>query len=64
MDFGGLNWSMLTIIGAAVLAVVIAFAAPRNRSSRERIRESEEATHRVYDAEEAERRSGVSDKGP
>ena len=55
MDFGGLNWSMLTIIGAAVLAVVIAFAALRNRSSRQRIRESEEATRRAYDAEERNR---------
>ena len=56
MDFGGLNWSMLTIIGAALLAVVIAWAALRNRSSRGRIRESEEATHRLYDAEERDRK--------
>ena len=56
MDFGGFNWSLLTIVGAAVLAIVIAVAALRNRSSRERIQESEDATHRLYDAEERDRR--------
>ncbi|WP_114954552.1 hypothetical protein [Sphingosinicella terrae] len=63
MDLGGFNWSLLTIVGAIVLAVVIAWAALRNRSSRAKIERSEEATRRVYEAEE--RAHGhESDKGP
>lgn len=63
MDFGGFNWSLLTIIGAAVLAAVIAFAALRNRVSRTRADESEAATRRVY-AEEERRHHGESDDVP
>ena len=52
MDLGGFNWSLLTIVGAIVLAVVIAWAALRNRSSRAKIERSEEATRRNYAAED------------
>jgi len=52
MDSGGFNWTLITIVGAIVLAVVIAWAALRNRSSRSEIERSEEATRRVYEEEE------------
>ncbi len=52
MDLGGFNWSLITIVGASILAIVIAVAALRNRSSSEKIEESERATHRNYDEEE------------
>jgi hypothetical protein len=63
MDFGGFNWSLLTIVGAIVLAVVIAWAALRNRSSRAEIDRSEQATHRVYEEEERAHH-GESDNVP
>lgn len=63
MDFGGFNWSLLTIIGAAVLAAVIAWAALRNRTSRPRADDSEAATRRLYDEEEREHH-GESDRVP
>ena len=64
MDFGGFNWSLLNIVGPAILLIVIAWAVLRNRRSRRTDAESEAATHRLYDQEEAERRRGGSDKGP
>jgi ribose 1,5-bisphosphokinase PhnN len=64
MDSGGFNWTLLTIIGPAILAVVILYALLRNRSSRAGRERSEEATHRLYQQEEAERRDPDSDKGP
>ena len=33
MDAGGFNWTLITIVGAAVLAIVIAWVALRNRRS-------------------------------
>ena len=52
MDFGGFNWTLLTIVGAIVLAVVIAWAALRNRTSRPTADKTEEATRQVYEEEE------------
>lgn len=52
MDFGGLNWALMTIVGAVVLAAVILWAALRNRTSSITREESERATHRVYEEEE------------
>jgi len=63
MDLGGFNWTMITIVGAAVLAAVIAWAALRNRSSRSRAEDSEEATRRLYEEEEREHH-GESDYVP
>ena len=63
MDAGGFNWSLLTILGASVLAVVIAWAALRNRASSGRAEDSDAATRRNYDAEDAEHK-GESDNVP
>jgi len=57
MSQGGFDWTLLTIIGPALLAVVILWAS---RADKER---TEQATHRLYEQEEAERR-GSSEKGP
>ena len=57
MDQGGFDWTLLTIIGPAVLALVILYALLRNRSSSRASRDrTEQATHRLYQEEEAERR--------
>jgi hypothetical protein len=63
MDFGGFNWSLLTIFGAIILAVVIAWAALRNRTSTDRTEESEQATRRNYEEEDRAHR-GESDDVP
>ena len=63
MDWAGFNWSLMTIVGAVVLAAVIAWAALRNRSSRSEIERSEEATRRNY-AEEERAHRGESDNVP
>ncbi len=52
MDFGAINWMTMTVIGAALLAIVIAIAALRNRSSRETIEKSEAATRDLYQEED------------
>jgi hypothetical protein len=56
MDEAGFDWTLLTIIGPALLAVVILFALLRNRSSRVSRDTTEQATRRLYEEEEAERR--------
>ena len=56
MDLGGLSWVTLTVIGASILAVAIAFAALRNRSSKEVVRKSEAATRDLYKEEDAAHR--------
>ena len=52
MDFGGFNWSLLTIVGPLLLLVVIAWAVLRNRKSRGTEAESEAATRRLYEEED------------
>jgi len=52
MNFGAFNWMTITVIGVALLAIVIAFAALRNRSSRQLIDKSEAATRDLYKEED------------
>ncbi len=63
MDASGFNWTLLTIVGPALLAVVILWALLRNRATKAEEDRTEEATHRLYDQEEAERQAG-DEKGP
>jgi len=63
MDFGGFNWSLLTIVGAAILALVIAWAIIRNRTAPGEKADGEAATRRVYEEEEREHK-GESDNVP
>lgn len=51
-DFGAINWITITVVGVALLAVVIAIAALRNRSSRDVIEKSEAATRDLYKEED------------
>ncbi|MGQ0588811.1 MAG: hypothetical protein ACT4N8_04665 [Sphingosinicella sp.] len=62
MDLAGLNWTLITIVGAVVLAALIAFAALRNRADGD-TSGTEEATRRVYEEEEREHH-GESDNVP
>ena len=64
MDAGGFDWTLLTIVGPALLAVVVLWAVLRNRATRAEKGRTEEATHRLYEQEEAERRAPDTNKGP
>jgi predicted MFS family arabinose efflux permease len=64
MDAAGFDWTLLTIAGPALLAVVILWALLKNRATRAERDRTEEATHRLYQEEEAERRAPDSEKGP
>ena len=52
MDFGGFNWTLLTIIGPLLLAVVIVIAVLRNRVSKDVADRSERATRDLYREED------------
>ena len=52
MDLGGLGWGLQTIIGAALLAIVVIWAALRNRSSKATRDETERATRDLYKEED------------
>ena len=63
MESGGFDWMLLTVVGALVLAAVIAYAALRNRAEPQQVEKSEEATRRVYE-EEDRAHKGESDNMP
>lgn len=52
MDFGAINWMIITVIGVALLAIVIAVSALRNRASKDLIDKSEAATRDLYREED------------
>ena len=59
MDTGGASWALQTVIGGAILIIVILWAVLRNRASRGNRDRTERATHDLYDQENANRdRSG------
>lgn len=62
MDFAALNWMTLTVIGVALLAAAIAFAALRNRVSKPKQDLTERATRDLYDEEDRAHR-GDGDGG-
>ncbi len=59
MDSAGFNWTLLTIIGPLILAIVILYALIRNKTSRRTEEESEAATKRLYEEEERDHRGEV-----
>jgi hypothetical protein len=63
IDAGGLGWGLQTIIGVAILAVVLLWAVLRNRKSRADRDRTEQATRDLYREEEA-RRDDEDDRVP
>ena len=61
MDAGGLNWSIITIVGPLLLAIVLIWALMRNRKEGPDPDTTERETHRVYDEEERARREEDGD---
>jgi hypothetical protein len=62
MDAAGVNWTLITIIGAVILAAVIAWAALRNRADNSQS-DHDGTTKRLYQEEDAAHR-GESDNVP
>ena len=57
MDGGGINWSLITIVGPLLLALVVLWAMLKNRkSSRGEIERTEQATRDLYKKEDAAHR--------
>jgi hypothetical protein len=57
MDGGGINWSIINIVGPLLLALVILWAMLKNRkSSRSEVERTEEATRELYKKEDAAHR--------
>ena len=61
MDLGGLNWSIITIVGPLLLVVVLLWVVLRNRKEGPDTDTTERATHDVYDEEERQRREEDGD---
>ena len=61
MNAGGFNWSIITIVGPILLALVLLWAIMRNRKSGPDPNVTERETHRVYDEEERARREEDGD---
>ena len=61
MDMGGLNWSIITIVGPLILVVVLLWAVMRNKTEKVDPGRTEKATHDVYDEEEKARREEDGD---
>lgn len=55
MNMDGLFWSVVTIAGPFVLAIVLLWAVLRNRTSRRQRDVTERATGRLYAAEDKSR---------
>ncbi len=51
--FGSGIWGILIIVGPIVLAAAIIWAMLHNRQARSAERRTEDATHRLYEAEDA-----------
>ena len=63
MDTGRFDSTLLIVFGALVLIALIILAALRNRSRRQPVEKSEEATRRLYE-EEDRAHKGESDNVP
>jgi hypothetical protein len=61
MDLAGFNWSIMTIVGPILLALVLLWVLLRSRTERVDPDRTERATHDVYDEEEAARRDEDGD---
>lgn len=57
---GSISWQLLVVIGPLVLIGAIAWAALHNRQSRRGIQRTEQATHDLYQEQDAADKSGES----
>lgn len=48
----GATWALLLVVGGFVLLGVIIWAATHNRTSKRQLRETEDATRRLYEEEQ------------
>jgi len=55
MDTGGLGFTLITVVGVALLALVLLWAMLRNLSQRKDLDRTEQATRDLYKEEDAHR---------
>jgi hypothetical protein len=55
MDVGGFGWTTITIVGVAVLAIVLLVVTLRNKGQQKGLDRTEEATRELYRKEDAAR---------
>ena len=60
MDTGGFNWSIMTILGPALLLVALLWLVLRRNKSRS-AEHTEQKTDELYDEEEQRRREGTDE---
>lgn len=53
MDGSGMGWSLMTIVGPIILAVVLIWAMMRNRTSKAELDRTERATRDLYRDQDA-----------
>ena len=63
MDFGGLGWTLQTVIGVVILLAALAWAILRNRANRGSLKGTEDATRDLY-REEDKARDPADDNVP
>ena len=54
VDSGGGLWGVMTILGPIILAAVVLWAILNNRTSKREEHRTEEATRKMYDAQNEE----------
>ncbi len=61
MDMGGFRWTLVTIVGAALLAIVLGWVTMRDRAGMGGTDRTDEATRELYREEDAAHRNEDND---
>ena len=56
MDSGGVNWTIIIIVGPLLMVIVFAYAMMKNRKSKVSVERTEQATRDLYRQEDAAHR--------
>lgn len=56
MDSGGVNWTIIIIVGPLLMVIVFAYAMMKNRKSKVGVERTEQATRDLYRQEDAAHR--------
>ena len=62
MDLGAGSWAILNIVGPLLIVLVLGWAFLKNKKNKGGIDRTEQATHELYDEENAHRHDRDDDK--